>query len=72
MFQNKVAVITGGAQGIGKTIAKEFKKKGAFVCIIDKQPNEYFIGNIDNELTLQQFAEKIIKDFGWTFQPQEA
>jgi len=34
-FENKVVVVTGGAQGIGKTIANEFKKFGAVVCIID-------------------------------------
>lgn len=38
MFKNKIAVITGGAQGIGRCIADEFRKQGASVCIIDKQP----------------------------------
>lgn len=44
MFQNKVAVITGGANGIGKCIAEEFRKKGADVCIIDKADGEHFVG----------------------------
>ena len=38
MFTGKVAVITGGANGIGNCIAEEFKKNGAEVVIIDKAP----------------------------------
>lgn len=64
MFRGKVAVITGGASGIGRVICEEFKKEGAHVCIIDKQPNEYFIGDIANEETLQAFADKVIKQYG--------
>ena len=38
MFQNKIVVVTGGAQGIGKCIADEFRRQGAIVCVIDIQP----------------------------------
>lgn len=36
MFKNKIAVVTGGANGIGKCIAEEFRRNGADVCVIDK------------------------------------
>lgn len=62
MFNNKVAVVTGGASGIGKVICEEFKKEGAHVCIIDKLPNEYFVGDIADEENLRVFANKVIAE----------
>ena len=35
MFTDKVAVVTGGASGIGKIICDELRKSNAKVCIID-------------------------------------
>ena len=63
-FENKVAVITGGANGIGRCIAEEFRKNGAFVCIIDTAEGEYFMGDIGDKATLEKFAEQVISDYG--------
>ena len=64
MFRGKTVVVTGGAHGIGKATAKEFKKNGADVCIIDKRPNEYFTGDLAEEATLRRFAGKVIAEYG--------
>lgn len=64
MFHGKIAIVTGGAQGIGKCIAEEFKKNGAVVCVIDKKPNDYFTGDLAEEETLKRFAKQVIKDHG--------
>ncbi|MCH5193416.1 MAG: SDR family oxidoreductase [Oscillospiraceae bacterium] len=65
MFSGKVAVITGGANGIGKCIADEFRKNGANVCIIDKADGEHFVGNISDKAVLESFADKVIKKHGY-------
>ena len=36
-FSGKIAVVTGGAQGIGACIAEMFRAEGAVVEIIDRQ-----------------------------------
>jgi NAD(P)-dependent dehydrogenase (short-subunit alcohol dehydrogenase family) len=64
MFQNKIAVITGGAKGIGKTIAAEFQKAGAKVCLIDLLPNDYYVGDLAQKTVLEDFAQKVIADYG--------
>ena len=64
MLQNKVVVVTGGAKGIGKTIADEFRKAGAHVCVIDLLENDYFVGDLADQTVLDAFADKVIADYG--------
>lgn len=50
-FKDKIAVITGGAQGIGRCITEEFRKAGAHVCVIDKQQEDHFVGDLADSIS---------------------
>ena len=63
-FENKVVVITGGAHGIGLATAQAFRREGAAVCIIDTQPGDWFVGDISDQKTLEQFAAGVISAHG--------
>ena len=64
MFKNKVCVITGGANGIGKAIANEFIKNNAKCYIIDIVEGDHFIGDISDKNTLERFVKYVIDKEG--------
>ena len=60
-FKDKVVIVTGGANGIGKCIAGEFRACGATVYVIDKQQDgEHYVGDISRKEVLEAFAAEII------------
>ncbi len=63
-FEGKTAVITGGAHGIGKAVAEAFIREGAAVHIIDRQPGDWFVGDVSDRETLERFAESVVGKSG--------
>ena len=64
MFKEKVCVITGGANGIGKAITEEFRRNNAKCYVIDVAYGEHFVGDISNKDTLDTFVKYVVEKEG--------
>lgn len=76
-FKNKVCVVTGGANGIGRCIVQEFLEEGANVAFIDtdevsgqellkqyaQDRIQFVAGDITEEKVLAEFAEQVLCKF---------
>lgn len=66
---NKVAIVTGGANGIGKQIVFDLLEVGYKVAVIDKEDkpvdNTFFVhGDIKDKNSLEEFYQAVISEFG--------
>ena len=61
-FKDKVVIVTGGANGIGRCIADEFRSQGAVVYVIDRQEGEHFVGDISRKEVLEAFASDVLSN----------
>lgn len=75
-FENRTAIVTGGAKGIGRTIVKSFAETGASVIVIDTDKecgdtlskeygNEvlFYHGDIAEKETLDKFTDFVFSKF---------
>jgi len=70
-LENKVAVITGGAQGLGKEMALRFAGEGAKVIAVDMKELDYkhdnvkgAILNVTDSEACKAFYDETIKEYG--------
>lgn len=60
-FKDRVVIVTGGANGIGKCIAEGFRAGGAHVYVIDKQEKgDHFVGDLSCKAVLEAFVAEIL------------
>ncbi|MFZ5351383.1 MAG: beta-ketoacyl-ACP reductase [Bacillota bacterium] len=70
-LENKVAVVTGGAQGIGRCICETFAREGAKVVAVDMAPIAYeddsikgYVLDVTDRAAIQEFFNNIMAEYG--------
>ena len=61
-FKDRVVIVTGGANGIGRCIADEFRSEGAIVYVVDKQEGEHFVGDISKKEVIEAFVAEVLSN----------
>lgn len=69
IFENQVAVITGGSSGIGAAVAKRLSAEGAFIAILDMKGNslnpayKFFQTDVSDDDSVRQAISSVINEF---------
>ena len=62
-LENKVAIVTGGAQGLGAAICERLSREGAKVIPADIKGTDVKV-DVTNEADVQGLFDRAVKDFG--------